>query len=168
MTKEKTIMEAYLRYAYDNPRSSGHGMMQRFALMQCTNPDTETLKNWLEKNNSRALTLKYEALQLVPTAIEATMSPKQLYMANSQLWVKGLTGHQVHLVLFAEEALQNRKLIQFRENVYDKIMDKTLTNEADIGGHIAKLDHYIMMQKLEEIVDRRRKNRKEKVDDNQN
>lgn len=55
-----------------------------------------------------------------------------------------------------------------RHPEYDKIMDKTLTNEADIGGHIAKLDHYIMMQKLEEIVDRRRKNRKDKVDDKQN
>jgi len=118
------------------------------------------LKNWLDENDSRALTLKYEALQLVPTAIEATMSPKQLYMANSQLWVKDLTGHQVHLVLFAEEALRNHKLIQFRESVYDEIIDKTLTNEADIGGYIAKLDHYIMMQKLEEIVDRRRKNSK--------
>lgn len=145
-------MEAYLEYAYDNPSSSGHGIMQRFALMQTTHPDTETLKTWLDKNDSWALTLKYEALQIVPTAIEATMSPKQLYMANSQLWVKDLTGHQVHLVLFAEEALRNHKLIQFREAVYDKIMDKTLTNEADIGGHIAELDHNILMRKLEEIV----------------
>ena len=160
MTKEKTIMEAYLGYAYDNPRNSGHGMVQRFALMQCTNPDAETLKNWLDKNDSRALTLKYEALQLVPTAIEATMSPKQLYMANNQLWVKDLTGHQVHLVLFAEEALRNRKLIQFRESVYDKIMNKTLTNEADICGHIAELDNHIMMKKLEKIVERRRKQQK--------
>lgn len=72
-------MEAYLRYAYDNPRSSGHGIMQRFALMQSTHPDAETLKNWLDKNDSRALTLKYEALQITPTTIEATMSPKQLY-----------------------------------------------------------------------------------------
>ena len=152
------MMETYLGYAYDNLRNSH--WMQRFALMQSTNPDAETLKNWLDKNDSRALTLKYEALQITPTAIEATMSPKQLYMANSQLWVKDLTGQQVHLVLFAEEALQNRKLIQFRETVYDKIMDKTLTNEADIGGHIAKLNRSILMQKLEEIVARRRKNRK--------
>lgn len=154
MTKEKTITEAYLGYAYDNLRSSH--WMQRFALMQSTEPDAETLKDWLDKNDSRALTLKYQALQLVPTTIEATMSPKQLYMANSQLWVKDLTGHQVHLVLFAEEALRNRKLIQFRESVYDKIMDKTLTNEEDIGGHIAELDTHIMMKKLEEIVERRK------------
>ena len=153
-------MEAYLEYAYDNPRTSGHGLLRRFALMQTTHPEVETLKDWLDKNDSRALTLKYEVLQITPTAIEATMSPKQLYMANSQLWVKDLTGHQVHLVLFAEEALRNRKLIRFRESVYDKSMDKTLTNEADIGGHIAELDNHILMRKLEEIVDHRRKNRK--------
>lgn len=58
--------------------------------------DLDLLKAYLEaeerygdaKNNAhyQALKIKYEALTIVPTIIEKTMSPAQLYVSGNPLW----------------------------------------------------------------------------------
>lgn len=61
-------------------------------LLKQTNPNIDELKNFLETNQHheqtfgiQALELKYLAITTVPTTIEKTMSPYQLYASNSPL-----------------------------------------------------------------------------------
>lgn len=46
-----------------------------------------------------ALKLKYHALTTVPSAIEKTMSPYQLYASDSPLWTSELTAEETDAVL---------------------------------------------------------------------
>lgn len=61
-------------------------------------PDIEMLKKALENEQRlitdretklKAIRLKYEAMTTVPTIIEKTMSPAQLYASSSPLWANG-------------------------------------------------------------------------------
>lgn len=47
----------------------------------------------------QALKLKYEALITVPTIIEKTMSPAQLYASNSPLWTNNYIGITIERIL---------------------------------------------------------------------
>lgn len=47
----------------------------------------------------QALKLKYEALTAVPTIIEKTMTPAQLYASGSPLWAKEYTGFKIEHIL---------------------------------------------------------------------
>lgn len=47
----------------------------------------------------RALKLKYEALTTIPTMIEKTMSPAQLYASGSPLWANNYKGITVERIL---------------------------------------------------------------------
>lgn len=47
----------------------------------------------------QALKLKYEALITVPTIIEKTMSPAQLYTSDSPLWANGYKGITIERIL---------------------------------------------------------------------
>ena len=47
----------------------------------------------------QALRLKYEALTMVPTVIEKTMTPAQLYASDSPLWVLGNTEEETRNIL---------------------------------------------------------------------
>lgn len=51
----------------------------------------------------QALKLKYEALITVPTTIEKTMSPYQLYASNSPLWTVELSANQIESFLDIEK-----------------------------------------------------------------
>lgn len=62
-------------------------------LLKQTNPDIDELKNFLETNQHdkrtfgvQALELKHQAMATIPSTIEKTMSPYQLYASNSSLW----------------------------------------------------------------------------------
>lgn len=62
-------------------------------LREQINPNIEELETFIkatENNNDsqniKALRLKYQAMTTVPTTIEKTMSPYQLYVSNSPLW----------------------------------------------------------------------------------
>lgn len=71
--------------------------------------DLDLLKAYLEatekhgntKVNLRysALKLKYEALTTIPTIIEKTMSPAQLYVSGSPLWANNYKGITVERIL---------------------------------------------------------------------
>lgn len=47
----------------------------------------------------QALKLKYEAMTIVPTIIEKTMSPAQLYASGSPLWANGYKGITIERIL---------------------------------------------------------------------
>ena len=67
-------------------------------------PDIEILKKALENNTCRtaelklvhdATQLKYQAMTAIPTTIEKTMSPEQLYNAGSPLWAREYTVYEL-------------------------------------------------------------------------
>lgn len=85
---------------YDNPITNY--LKQYNKLLKQTNPNIDELKNFLETNQHseqtfgiQALELKYHAMITVPTTIEKTMSPYQLYASNSPLWAVELTARGI-------------------------------------------------------------------------
>ena len=85
---------------YDDPITNY--LKQYNKLLKQTNPNIDELKNFLETNQHseqtfgiQALGLKYHAMITVPTTIEKTMSPYQLYASNSPLWTVELTARGI-------------------------------------------------------------------------
>lgn len=79
-------------------------------LLKQANPNIDELKNFLETNQHheqtfgiQALELKYLAMTTVPTTIEKTMSPYQLYVSNSPLWAIELTPLSIESFLDIEK-----------------------------------------------------------------
>lgn len=79
-------------------------------LLKQANPNINELKNFLETNQHheqtfgiQALELKYQAMTTVPTTIEKTMSPYQLYASNSPLWTVELSANQIESFLDIEK-----------------------------------------------------------------
>lgn len=48
---------------------------------------------------------KLQAYDIVPTAIEKTMSPEQLYQANNPLWMTGFSVEAIRIIFILEEKL---------------------------------------------------------------
>lgn len=83
----------------------------RLALVEETNPDIEVLSTFLEtitkselkeafaQNDIQALQLKHKALTTVPSAIEKTMAPYQLFETNSPLWALSCTAVTIECIL---------------------------------------------------------------------
>ena len=70
--------------------------------------EVETIKNYLdieEKHGDtksishQALKLKYDALTMVPTTIQKTMTPAQLYTSNSPLWAHDYKAVTIECIL---------------------------------------------------------------------
>lgn len=57
---------------------------------------------------------KFKAYDIVPTAIEKTMTPEQLYKAHNPLWTTGVNVEAIRVIFILEEKL-GRKL--WRTNV---------------------------------------------------
>lgn len=79
-------------------------------LREQVNPNIEELKTFIkatENNNDsqniNALRLKYRAMTTVPTTIEKTMSPYQLYASNSPLWAIELDALSIESFLDIEK-----------------------------------------------------------------
>lgn len=79
-------------------------------LREQTNPNIEELKNFIkatENNNDsqniNALRLKYQAMTTIPTTIEKTMSPYQLYESNNPLWAVELDALSIESFLDIEK-----------------------------------------------------------------
>lgn len=68
-------------------------------LLQAYLEATEKYGNTTVSIRYRALKLKYEALTTVPTIIEKTMSPAQLYASGSPLWANGYKGITIERIL---------------------------------------------------------------------
>jgi len=74
-----------------------------------TRPDIKILKQILEdkdshifytERNLKTIRLKYQAMTEVPSIIEKTMSPKQLYESGSPLWTHGLSIKAIYLFAY--------------------------------------------------------------------
>lgn len=52
--------------------------------------------NHYDRNQIKAIKLKYQALIAKPTIIEMTMSPKQLFNARNPLWASGYTIQELY------------------------------------------------------------------------
>jgi hypothetical protein len=79
-------------------------------LRERINPNIEELETFIkatENNNDsqniKALRLKYQAMTTVPTTIEKTMSPYQLYTSNSPLWAIKLDALSIESFLDIEK-----------------------------------------------------------------
>lgn len=79
-------------------------------LREQINPNIEELETFIkatENNNDsqniKALRLKYQAMTTVPTTIEKTMSPYQLYVSNSPLWAVELDALSIESFLDIEK-----------------------------------------------------------------
>lgn len=93
---------------YDDPITDY--LKQYNKLLKQTNPNIDELKNFLETNQHheqtfgvQALELKYLAMTTVPTTIEKTMSPYQLYVSNSPLWTVELSAKKIESFLNIEK-----------------------------------------------------------------
>lgn len=60
---------------------------------------TEKYGNTTVSIRYRALKLKYEALTTVPTSLEKTMSPAQLYASGDPLWANSYKGITIERIL---------------------------------------------------------------------
>ena len=90
----------------------------RLALVKETNPDMEVLSTFLEtitkselkeafaQNDIQALQLKHKALTTVPSAIEKTMAPYQLFEIQSPLWALHYTAIEVFNITNAYNELE--------------------------------------------------------------
>lgn len=68
----------------------------------------------------QALKLKYEALTTVPTTIEKTMTPAQLYASDSPLWAYNYTEEELRNIL---EVLENKAKTEENFNIALNIID---------------------------------------------
>lgn len=84
--------------------------VRRTLVMQSNDEiDLDILKAYLEAEKEygdtketfryQALRLKYEALVKIPTTIEKTMSPAQLYASDNPLWAYNYTADKIHQIL---------------------------------------------------------------------
>lgn len=83
-------------------------------LRERVNPNIEELENFIkaaenfrfcnnDSQNINALRLKYQAMTTIPTTIEKTMSPYQLYASNSPLWAIELDALSIESFLDIEK-----------------------------------------------------------------
>ena len=90
----------------------------RLALVEETNPDMEVLSTFLKtitkselkeafvQNDIQALQLKHKALTTVPSAIEKTMTPYQLFETNSPLWALSCKAIEIRSIINCYNALE--------------------------------------------------------------
>ena len=90
-----------------------------------THPDITNLKRLVEihkapvgtKEEMQALNLKYRAMTHIPTTIEKTMSPAQLYDTNCPLWCAKYNIHQLSYYFMLDNSAHNGQgIIKFMEN----------------------------------------------------
>lgn len=108
-------------------------------LMSQTKPDKKALKllfslDWHKTGyNLQILKSKYKAMHKVPTAIEKTMSPFQLYQAQNPLWKQNLSGYNIASVKQGQYKFDNENLI-LTEDDFNQLAK--YDNEYDVDYYI--------------------------------
>ena len=116
-----------------------------------THPDIANLKRLVNfhkapvgtKNEMQALNLKYRAMTHIPTTIEKTMTPAQLYDADCPLWCAEYSIEQLSYYFtlpFTFESSHGALAIQYIENSIIPYIDlqKTFKNSG-IGGVVGNI-----------------------------
>ena len=101
----QAVIERDIEYAFKNYIMEYDQDIIMENLMNAIEPHAELLDTFLEYNDGswdlRALELKQKARNIVPTTIEKTMSPLQLFEADNPLWTTVFTGYQVNNIIQA-------------------------------------------------------------------
>ena len=117
-----------------------------------THPDINDLKRLVNfhkapvgtKTEMQALDLKYRAMTHVPTTIEKTMTPAQLYDADCPLWCAEYSIEQLSYYVMSEfESTPGTSVIEFMENhVIPNIILQNVFGNAGIVGNIHGSSQY--------------------------
>ena len=67
--------------------------------------------NHYDRNQIKAIKLKYQALIAEPTIIEKTMSPEQLFNARNPLWTQGYTIQELYYYFKYRKEFNNYKQV---------------------------------------------------------
>lgn len=101
----REVIEKDIEYAFKDHVMEYDQNIIMENLMNAIEPHAELLETFLEYNDGswdlRALELKQKARNTVPTLIEKTMSPLQLFEAENPLWTTVFTGYQVYNIITA-------------------------------------------------------------------
>lgn len=101
----QAVIERDIEYAFKNYIMEYDQDIIMENLMNAIEPHAELLDTFLEYNDGswdlRALELKQKARNIVPTTIEKTMLPLQLFEADNPLWTTVFTGYQVNNIIQA-------------------------------------------------------------------
>lgn len=118
-------------------------------LREQVNPDIHELEQFLklahvllQEHMIKTLKLKYLAMTTVPTTIEKTMSPYQLYESNNPLWAVELTARGIERfvirekyngklpkILFHDYYNNAKQGIYFDDNIdFDSLYPASITN----------------------------------------
>lgn len=111
-----------------------------------TNPDIVDIKRLVNfhkasigtKYETQALDLKYRAMTYVPTVLEKTMTPAQLYDAGSPLWCATYSIEQLSYYFMLDTWPYNgQEIIDFMENsVTPMISAQNIFRDNNILGNI--------------------------------
>ena len=104
----REVVEKDIKYAFEDHVMEYDQDIIIDILMREIEPHTELLDTFLEcqdrswgEQDLRALELKQKARNIVPTTIEKTMTPLQLFEAGNPLWTTIFTGYQVYNIIQA-------------------------------------------------------------------
>lgn len=122
----EVVLKKELRYALEpNVMDANLGII-RTLLMSTPEPDKEVLDAFIQtgdefKNgyDGEALRQKHAAYNIIPTTIEKTMTPLQLFKADNLLWTLPYSGEQVALVNHALRDPLNNATAEFVFNALD-------------------------------------------------
>ena len=102
----REVVEKDIKYAFEEHIFDYDQEIIVEILMREIKPHTELLDTFLEYNDGSwdsqlldALELKQKAETIVPTTIEKTMLPSQLFEADNPRWTTNFTGYQVYNIL---------------------------------------------------------------------
>lgn len=102
----REVVEKDIKYAFEEHIFDYDQDIIVEILMREIKPHTELLDTFLEYNDGSwdsqlldALELKQKAETIVPTTIEKTMLPSQLFEADNPRWTTNFTGYQVYNIL---------------------------------------------------------------------
>lgn len=114
----REVIEKDIEYAFEDHVMEYDQDIIMENLMNAIEPHTELLDTFLECHDGswdlRALELKQKARTIVPTTIEKTMSPLQLFEAGNPLWTTVFTGYQVYNIITAPSQ-KDALLVQLNE-----------------------------------------------------
>ena len=119
------------------------------------NPNIADVKRLVErhkapvgtKDEMQALDLKYRAMSHVPTTIEKTMTPAQLYDVGCPLWCTAYSIEQLsYYFMFTSELETGKQVIEYLESaIIPNIILQKVFGNAGIVGNIHGTSQYPSM-----------------------
>lgn len=101
----REVVEKDIEYAFEDHVIEYDQDIIMENLMNAIEPHADLLDTFLECNDGswdlQALELKQKAKTIVPTLIEKTMTPLQLFEAGNPLWTTVFTGYQIYNIITA-------------------------------------------------------------------